>query len=187
MASARMPAQSTPPARSQGQSSSGLRMVAICGWGMTIRCRQRFCSFSIHRPGSDLWLVNREPFCDLDQMAQPHLCRPRFLALSPQHTGTVSMGEIVDQWKPFTSRQRAITKRAGQVWDGRTIIMPALSSMCMMPVCRKRASCTRQLSDCFRWRICAARAKWLGRQQMVANPFGAHDPRPNLRVRQIRK
>jgi hypothetical protein len=48
-------------------------------------------------------------------------------AASVEHTGTFNMGEVANQWKPFTSRQRVITKRPGFVWDGRVVMMPGLS------------------------------------------------------------
>jgi hypothetical protein len=47
-------------------------------------------------------------------------------AASVKHTGTFNMGEGADQWKPFTSQQRVITKRPGFVWDGRIVMMPGL-------------------------------------------------------------
>jgi hypothetical protein len=47
-------------------------------------------------------------------------------AASVEHTGIFNMGEVADQWKLFTSRQRVITKRPGFVWDGRIVMMPGL-------------------------------------------------------------
>jgi hypothetical protein len=42
------------------------------------------------------------------------------------HTGTFNMGETTDQWKPFTSQQRVVTRAPGFVWDGRVVMMPGL-------------------------------------------------------------
>lgn len=36
------------------------------------------------------------------------------------------MGERADQWKPFTSTQRVVTRRPGFVWDGKVVMMPGL-------------------------------------------------------------
>jgi hypothetical protein len=47
-------------------------------------------------------------------------------AATVEHSGTFNMGEVTDQWKPFTSRQRVITKRPGFVWDGRVVLAPGL-------------------------------------------------------------
>jgi hypothetical protein len=42
------------------------------------------------------------------------------------HVGTFNMGETTDQWKPFTSRQRVVTRRPGFVWDGSVAMLPGL-------------------------------------------------------------
>lgn len=47
-------------------------------------------------------------------------------AVSVEHTGTFNMGEATDQWKPFTSTQRVVTRRPGFDWDGRVAMMPGL-------------------------------------------------------------
>jgi len=44
-----------------------------------------------------------------------------------RHTGTFNMGETSEQWKPFTSDQRVITRRPGFDWNGRVAVMPGLS------------------------------------------------------------
>ena len=43
-----------------------------------------------------------------------------------RHTGTFNMGETTDQWKPFTSDQRVVTRRPGFDWDGRVAMAPGL-------------------------------------------------------------
>ena len=43
------------------------------------------------------------------------------------HVGTFNVGETTDQWKPFTSRQRVVTRRPGFVWDGRVVTLPGLA------------------------------------------------------------
>jgi len=52
--------------------------------------------------------------------------QPIVAAVSVEHTGTFNMGEAAEQWKPFTSNQRVITRRPGFDWDGRVAIMPGL-------------------------------------------------------------
>ena len=48
-------------------------------------------------------------------------------AASVDHEGTFNMGENAEQWKPFTSRQRVVTRRPGFVWDGRVVMLPGLA------------------------------------------------------------
>lgn len=47
-------------------------------------------------------------------------------AAGVDHEGGFNMGETTDQWKPFTSHQRVVTRRPGFVWDGRIVVMPGL-------------------------------------------------------------
>lgn len=52
--------------------------------------------------------------------------QPIIAAASVDHAGNFNVGESVDQWKPFTSRQRVVTRRPGFVWDGRVVMLPGL-------------------------------------------------------------
>jgi len=54
--------------------------------------------------------------------------QPMVSAVTVEHTGTFNMSETGEQWRPFTSIQRVITKRQGFVWDGRIKIMPGLTA-----------------------------------------------------------
>ncbi|MCY7319352.1 MAG: hypothetical protein LH617_11625 [Ramlibacter sp.] len=45
-------------------------------------------------------------------------------ALSVEHTGTFNMSDKAQQWKPFTSTQRIITRRPGFDWDARIMMLP---------------------------------------------------------------
>ena len=47
-------------------------------------------------------------------------------AVSVDHSGSFNMGETRDQWKPFSSKQRVVTRRPGFVWDGRVTMLPGL-------------------------------------------------------------
>jgi hypothetical protein len=51
---------------------------------------------------------------------------PIVAAATVHHTGTFNMGEETDNWKPFTSRQRVVTRRPGFVWDGQIHMWPGL-------------------------------------------------------------
>ena len=52
--------------------------------------------------------------------------QPIVAAVTVQHQGTFNMGETSDQWKPFTSTQRVVTRRPGFDWDARVLMMPGL-------------------------------------------------------------
>lgn len=52
--------------------------------------------------------------------------QPIVAAVSVEHTGTFNMGEGAEQWKPFTSTQRVVTRRPGFDWDARVAMMPGL-------------------------------------------------------------
>ena len=49
-------------------------------------------------------------------------------AATVQHSGTFNMGETKDNWKPFTSTQRVITRRPGFDWDARVMMFPGVAA-----------------------------------------------------------
>lgn len=53
--------------------------------------------------------------------------QPFVAAATVEHRGTFNMGEAADQWKPFTSHQRVVTRRPGFVWDGKVAMLPGLN------------------------------------------------------------
>jgi hypothetical protein len=53
--------------------------------------------------------------------------QPMVAGATVEHRGTFNMGETTDQWKPFTSRQRVVTRRPGFVWDGKVSMLPGLN------------------------------------------------------------
>uniref|UniRef100_A0A831U1W7 Uncharacterized protein n=1 Tax=Geobacter metallireducens TaxID=28232 RepID=A0A831U1W7_GEOME len=53
--------------------------------------------------------------------------QPMVTGVRLRHQGTFNMGETTDQWRPFTSDQRVITRRPGFDWDGRVKMMPGLT------------------------------------------------------------
>jgi hypothetical protein len=52
--------------------------------------------------------------------------QPMVTAATVEHRGTFNLGESTDQWKPFTSQQRVVTRRPGFVWNGTVAILPGL-------------------------------------------------------------
>ena len=47
-------------------------------------------------------------------------------AVSIRHAGTFNISAAAEQWKPFTSQQRVITRRPGFVWDARVMMFPGV-------------------------------------------------------------
>jgi hypothetical protein len=41
-------------------------------------------------------------------------------------TGTINMSATAEQWKPFTSRQRVVTRRLGFLWDAQVDMFPCV-------------------------------------------------------------
>jgi hypothetical protein len=53
--------------------------------------------------------------------------QPIISAVSLEHTGTFNMSETAEQWKPFTSNQRVITRKPGFDWNARISAAPGIS------------------------------------------------------------
>jgi hypothetical protein len=51
---------------------------------------------------------------------------PIVAAATVEDSGTFNMSEGADQWKPFTSKQRVVTRSPGFVWDGQVAMLPSL-------------------------------------------------------------
>ena len=54
--------------------------------------------------------------------------QPIITAATMQHTGTFNMSATAQNWKPFTSTQRVITKRPGFDWDARVMLFPGIAA-----------------------------------------------------------
>lgn len=52
---------------------------------------------------------------------------PIIRAADVMHVGTFNMAQTGEQWEPFTSKQRVVTRRPGFVWDGRVAMAPGLA------------------------------------------------------------
>ena len=53
--------------------------------------------------------------------------QPIVSAVTVEHTGTFNLKQPGEQWKPFTSRQRVVTRRPGFVWNARIALVPGLN------------------------------------------------------------
>jgi hypothetical protein len=53
--------------------------------------------------------------------------QPIVSAVTVEHTGTFNLKQSGEQWKPFTSRQRVVTRRPGFVWNARIAMVPGFS------------------------------------------------------------
>ncbi len=54
--------------------------------------------------------------------------QPLVSAASLDLGGTINMSETADQWKPFTSAQRVVTRRPGFDWDARIAMAPGVTA-----------------------------------------------------------
>lgn len=52
--------------------------------------------------------------------------QPIIAAATIEMTGTLNMSATAEQWKPFTSRQRVVTRRPGFLWDAQVFMFPGL-------------------------------------------------------------
>ncbi len=52
--------------------------------------------------------------------------QPIIAAATIEMAGTMNMSATAEQWKPFTSRQRVITRKPGFLWDAEVIMFPGL-------------------------------------------------------------
>jgi hypothetical protein len=53
--------------------------------------------------------------------------QPVIAAATVELAGTFNMSTTEEQWKPFTSRQRIVTRRPGFLWDAQVSMLPGLS------------------------------------------------------------
>jgi len=52
--------------------------------------------------------------------------QPIIVSATIEMTGTINMSATAEQWKPFTSRQRVVTRRPGFLWDAEVFMFPGL-------------------------------------------------------------
>jgi hypothetical protein len=53
--------------------------------------------------------------------------QPIVSAATVEHTGTFNLKQSGEQWKPFTSKQRVVTRRPGFVWNARIAMVPGFA------------------------------------------------------------
>jgi hypothetical protein len=52
--------------------------------------------------------------------------QPIIAAAAIEMAGKMNMSATAEQWKPFTSRQRVVTRRPGFLWDAQVVMFPGL-------------------------------------------------------------
>jgi hypothetical protein len=52
--------------------------------------------------------------------------QPIVSAVTIEMTGTINMSATAEQWKPFTSKQRVVTRRPGFMWDAQISMLPGM-------------------------------------------------------------
>ena len=52
--------------------------------------------------------------------------QPIVSAVTIEMAGTINMSATAEQWKPFTSHQRVVTRRAGFIWDAQISMLPGI-------------------------------------------------------------
>jgi hypothetical protein len=52
--------------------------------------------------------------------------QPIIAAATIEMTGTINLSATAEQWKPFTSRQRVVTRKPGFLWDAEVVMFPGL-------------------------------------------------------------
>jgi hypothetical protein len=53
--------------------------------------------------------------------------QPIIAAATVEHVGTFNLNPAGEQWKPFTSKQRVVTRRPGFVWNARVAMAPGIA------------------------------------------------------------
>jgi len=53
--------------------------------------------------------------------------QPIITAVTIELVGTFNMSPTSEQWKPFTSRQRVVTRRPGFLWDAKIAMLPGVT------------------------------------------------------------
>ncbi len=116
----------------------GLLLAAIGLWGFGQWRWSQKTQALLHRLESARVPLPTERFDprELDGLPEPvahHLRQvlppgaPIIRAADVVHEGTFNMDLAMGAWKPFTSRQRVVTRRPGFVWDGRVAMAPGLA------------------------------------------------------------
>jgi hypothetical protein len=113
----------------------GLRAVGGAGWAKMIRTHTtQLESGSVDARGR-LPLPARFDARELEGLPAPvqryfravlNDGQPIIGTASIEMTGTMNMSATAEQWKPFTSRQRVVTRNPGFLWDAEVLMFPGL-------------------------------------------------------------
>ena len=55
-----------------------------------------------------------------------HDGQPIITAVSIEQVGSMNMSETAQRWKPFTAKQRFVTRRPGFLWDAKIMMLPGV-------------------------------------------------------------
>lgn len=113
----------------------GLRVVGTARWAALVRTHTRLLeSGSVGTPGR-FPQPTRFDANELEGLPAPVQRyfrtvltdgQPIIAAATIEMTGTINMSATAEQWKPFTSRQRVVTRRPGFLWDAQVDMFPGV-------------------------------------------------------------
>ena len=113
----------------------GLRAVGAARWSAMIRTHTTQLESGIVGAGGRLPSPARFDARELEGLPAPVQRyfravltdgQPIITAATLEMTGTMNMSATAEQWKPFTSRQRVVTRKPGFLWDAELLIFPGL-------------------------------------------------------------
>lgn len=115
----------------------GLRAVGAARWAETIRAHTaRLESGSVDTRGR-LQSPARFDTRELEGLPAPVQRyfravltdgQPIIVSADIEMNGTINLSATAEQWKPFTSRQRVITRKHGFLWDAKVAMFPGLTA-----------------------------------------------------------
>ncbi len=115
----------------------GLRAVGVARWAALIRSHTRVLEAgSVGVPGR-LPSASRYDAHELEGLPAPvqryfrtvlNDGQPIIAAATIEMTGRMNLSASAEQWKPFTSQQRVITRRPGFLWNAQIAMFPGVSA-----------------------------------------------------------
>jgi hypothetical protein len=113
----------------------GLRLGGASHWAALVRthtCLLESCRLDYKRRLPSPARFNTRELEGLPAPVQRYFRRvlaegqPIVAAATIEMTGTMNMSSSAEQWKPFTSRQRVVTRRPGFLWDAQVMMFPGI-------------------------------------------------------------
>ena len=77
--------------------------------------------------------------------------RPIIAAVTVELADIFNLSVTDEQWKPFTSRQRVVTRRPGFLWDAQVLMLPGLAVRVVDCYVAGRGCCALRFWACSRW------------------------------------